>query len=446
VAGYFDYKWSRPASEKPRLNAKAAHFRQIKNNVLTRRAKLTEKLRAEETQYADELKTAKNSHKEADFEAITRRVEEIKREKETARQEVAQARKYQMWKRDNARLRGAEVERRRQEMVDIWTTQNDDKLDAQNAAYDEKLKQARQLELDREQEALEKELNEKRRLEKQEMLRNELQQQINELTAREARQNQLKNQERDLMIEQEELHQARQLQLRKERKEKQENYQKILYRQYRAQILRRAHEIERELEEDLAVLERVELETRRDENDSTEKRERARQYAQDALFIMRQKLKEERDRQDEIDYLYREQAEQYWTKREAEWAKDRQQRARLLQAVLGERQEQVSAKMSRLQASKAELVEDRENVLRAIEAKKEEIKADLETARQKRQDLLEGLQTGVEEKQSRIRAHIDFENKENELTEQTARDIEDLELEEEQHIMTSRPPVRQAWR
>ena len=98
--------------------------------------------------------------------------------------------------------------------------------------------------------------------------------------AREARQNQLKNQERDLMIEQEELHQARQLQLRKEKKEKQENYQKILYRQYRAQILRRAHEIERELEEDLAVLERVELETRRDENDSTEKRERARQYAQ----------------------------------------------------------------------------------------------------------------------------------------------------------------------
>ena len=59
--------------EKPRLNAKAAHFRQIKNNVLTRRAKLTEKLRAEETQYADELKTAKNSHKEADLEALTRR-------------------------------------------------------------------------------------------------------------------------------------------------------------------------------------------------------------------------------------------------------------------------------------------------------------------------------------------------------------------------------------
>ena len=67
-------------------------------------------------------------------------------------------------------------------MVDIWTTQNDDKLDAQNAAYDEKLKQARQLELDREQAALEKQLNEKRRHEKQEMLRNELQQQINELS------------------------------------------------------------------------------------------------------------------------------------------------------------------------------------------------------------------------------------------------------------------------
>ena len=50
---------------------------------------------------------------------------------------------------------------------------------------------------------------------------------------------------------------------------KQNNYQQILYRQYRAQILRRAHEIERELEEDLAVLERVELESRRDEHDQT---------------------------------------------------------------------------------------------------------------------------------------------------------------------------------
>ena len=35
---------------------------------------------------------------------------------------------------------------------------------------------------------------------------------------------------------------------------------------------------------------------------------------------------------------------------------------------------------------------------------------------------------------------------ENELTAETAREIENLELEEEKQIMSNRPPVRQAWR
>ena len=107
------------------------------------------------------------------------------------------------------------------------------------------------------------------RAQKQQQLKDELHQQIVELTARETRQNQLKNEERSLMQEQAELHLQRQLQIAKGKKEKQNNYQQILYRQYRAQILRRAHEIERELEEDLAVLERVELESQRDEHDQT---------------------------------------------------------------------------------------------------------------------------------------------------------------------------------
>jgi len=37
-------------------------------------------------------------------------------------------------------------------------------------------------------------------------------------------------------------------------------------------------------------------------------------------------------------------------------------------------------------------------------------------------------------------------NLENEIIAATAREIEDLELNEEKAIMTSRPPVRQAWR
>ena len=49
--------------------------------------------------------------------------------------------------------------------------------------------------------------------------------------------------------------------------------------------MRRAHEIERELEEDLAVLERVELESRRLDNDDSEKRKIAQQNAQVKFFF-----------------------------------------------------------------------------------------------------------------------------------------------------------------
>jgi len=392
------------------------------------------------------LKAIKDKSRNGDLEALTRRVEEIKREKETARQECAQARKYQMWKRDNARLRSAEVERRRQEMVDIWTDQNHDRQAQLTLDADEKDRERKRVDLEREEAEIAAKMAQQLRAQKQQQLKDELHQQIVELTARETRQNQLKNEERELMQEQAELHLQRQLQIAKEKKEKQNNYQQILYRQYRAQILRRAHEIERELEEDLAVLERVELESRRDEHDQTARREKARQYARDALLITRQKLKEERARQDEIDYLYREQAEQYWQRREAEWARDQTARAQLLKAVLAEREDQVQERLQRLQTSQAELVADREAVLASIEAKKQEMELELEQQRTKRQELIEGLNEGVDAKHERIRAAIDFQNKENDLTEQTAREIEDLELEEERHIMTTRPPVRQAWR
>ena len=74
------------------------------------------------------------------------------------------------------------MERRRQEMVDIWTEQNEEKQALNCLQADEKQRQAEQLQLDREQAQLERQINERKRLEKQQMLRNELQSQIDELS------------------------------------------------------------------------------------------------------------------------------------------------------------------------------------------------------------------------------------------------------------------------
>ena len=57
-----------------------------------------------------------------------------------------------------------------------------------------------------------------------------------------------------------------------------------------------------------------------------------RVFIQEAIEILQDKLRNEKEQQHEIEYLYREQAAQYWEKREAEWEKERKSRARLLES------------------------------------------------------------------------------------------------------------------
>jgi len=104
-----DSKWAKQKPKAPvKLNAKAAKFLQIKSSLLARKSKLAELIRTEAVEYEKELKSIRLSEKNQDFDQLTKRVEEIKKEKETARLEEAHRRKYQMWKRDNPRLRSAQ--------------------------------------------------------------------------------------------------------------------------------------------------------------------------------------------------------------------------------------------------------------------------------------------------------------------------------------------------
>lgn len=111
-----------------------------------------------------------------------------------------------------------------------------------------------------EQARLETQLASERRRREQEELRYSLANQMKELEEQEAAQNRLKNEERELMLNQERLEQAELLQKHKAEKAKKGEYRSILFRQYRAQLLRRSHEIEDELEQDLALLERIKCE------------------------------------------------------------------------------------------------------------------------------------------------------------------------------------------
>ena len=74
------------------------------------------------------------------------------------------------------------VERRRQEMVDLWTNQNAEKQYEKSLAAERKASDLRNIELEKEKLEIERELENRKRIEKQNILKAELQQQIQELS------------------------------------------------------------------------------------------------------------------------------------------------------------------------------------------------------------------------------------------------------------------------
>ena len=74
------------------------------------------------------------------------------------------------------------VERRRQEMVDLWTDQNAEKRYERSLEHERKETDRRNIELEREKLEIERELENRKRIEKQNMLKEELQRQIHELS------------------------------------------------------------------------------------------------------------------------------------------------------------------------------------------------------------------------------------------------------------------------
>ena len=115
-------------------------------------------------------------------------------------------------------------------------------------------------------------------------MREQLARQMQELKAKECEQNRLKNLERQFLENEERLNQEDLRQKQKAMQKRQKEHRNMLFRQYRAQLLRRAHEIEEDLEQDLALLERIKHEEAAEIKLKDEKVREAQLCAQVRLF------------------------------------------------------------------------------------------------------------------------------------------------------------------
>jgi len=127
-----------------------------KNEILARKAKLACLLREEESSYKKEMDDYLEEQCKSKISSIHERVEQLKKEKMTARLNSASDKRMQMWRRDNPRVRSAEVERRRQDMIDVWSGQLEEKEEEQREREAERRMRAEEAERDRQMATLER--------------------------------------------------------------------------------------------------------------------------------------------------------------------------------------------------------------------------------------------------------------------------------------------------
>ncbi|XP_041756402.1 trichoplein keratin filament-binding protein [Coregonus clupeaformis] len=307
------------------------------------------------------------------------KTEDLRSAREERRKKLAEELLKEHWKKNNPELRKVESTLHKDHVVSQWQTQTLEKKQHEEAAEEEKRRFENEYERSR-REALGrmKQAEERRRAEDRERAE-ELRKQMEELKLREEEARHLKKEQEALLSQRWEVEKLEEERRKVEECHKKSEMGRFLTRQYRAQLKRRAQQVQEELEADRRILAALLEGEQEDQRLESVRRERAVADAAWMKHVIEEQLQLEREREAEFDVLYREEAQRVWEKREAEWEKERRARERLMQEVLAGRQQQLEVKMQ-------ENLQAQEESLRRREELIEELELERQTRRQEREE------------------------------------------------------------
>ncbi|KAM7391905.1 hypothetical protein PAMP_022552 [Pampus punctatissimus] len=302
---------------------------------------------------------------------LLQKTEELRSAREEKRKKVAQELLREHWKKNNSELRKVESALHKDHVVGQWQEQISEKKQQEVAEQEEKRRFENEYERTR-KEALDriKQAEEKKKGEERQRAE-DLRKQMEELKLREEEATRLKKEQEAMLVQQWELEKMEEERRKVEERRKKSEMGHFLIRQYRAQLKRRAQQVQEELETDrkiLAALLEGEQEDRRME---TVRRERAIADAAWMKRVIEEQLQLEREREAEFDILHREEAQRVWEKREVQWEKERKARERLMHEVLVGRQQQLELKMLKNREAQEESLKRREELIQELEMERE---------------------------------------------------------------------------
>ncbi|XP_020015350.2 trichoplein keratin filament-binding protein isoform X2 [Castor canadensis] len=295
----------------------------------------------------------------------------LKSAREEQRKLIAEQLLYEHWKKNNPKLREIELDLHQKHVVDSWETQKEEKKQQEaiekqeNKRYENAYEAARRETMER------MKAEEERRQLENKLQAEALCQQMEELKLREMEATKLKKEQENLLRQQWELEK-----LEEERRQmaaflRKAELGRFLRHQYNAQLNRRTQQIQEELEIDRRILQAL-LE-KEDEAQCVHLARREQALADVAWMkeVIEEQLQLERAREAETQMLLREEAKEMWEKREAEWARERSARDRLMSEVLTGRQQQIQEKIEQNRRAQEESLQHREQLLQRLEEARE---------------------------------------------------------------------------
>ncbi|CAF3398846.1 unnamed protein product [Rotaria socialis] len=326
------------------------------NQLEQRRNRLAAILEAEKLKFQNELASVRQSSRES-IPDMKMRAESLRSARERERQVIADEKLYEHWVTNDPDLRSVEQQKLQNLQPEYWSEQLQERRLAQeeeeemNFKYQEELR----LRLD-EQEKLEHEeqYERKKRIEELKMI---LQQQMDELKEKEEESEILKQEEERLLREQWEFDQFDEQKKQMEKRYVQQDYGRQLLRQHKAKLHKRAKEIQEQLELDMKILASIAQADQESQMEQSEQREQLRRDALHMLKQFQQQMKLEKEKEQELDAMFQEEAAKEWARREQEWDREKELREKLMRQVMDERQEQVMEKLHALKEQQQETYE-----------------------------------------------------------------------------------------
>ncbi|KAM6318289.1 trichoplein keratin filament-binding protein [Podargus strigoides] len=297
------------------------------------------------------------------------RSEELRAGREERRRKAAEQLLGEHWKENSAELREVESELHRKHVMEAWGDQQKNEQEA--TELEEKKRYENECET-AQREALERtrQEEEKRWLEEKQQAETLLQQ-IEELKLQEAETTKLKKEQENLLKQQWELKNLEEERKQMEEQRKKKELGRFLKHQCDTQLKRRAQQIQEELETDRQIL--LSLLEKEEEDQHHQSPHRGRAVIDVAWMkrVIEEQLQLEKEREAELQVMFREEVKKVWEKREEEWEKQKMARDRLMNEVLAGRQHQIQEKLELNRRAQKESIKYREQLIKDLEEAKE---------------------------------------------------------------------------